>query len=89
LSAGTFTSIDFPGASITFLTGINSEGQAVGFYATPTTPLHHPLSFLMSHGVFTTIDFPGAAGTEFNGINPAGDIVGVHFDSINAMHGFV
>jgi hypothetical protein len=43
LSAGTFTSIDFPGASITFLTGINSEGQAVGFYATPTTPLRHLL----------------------------------------------
>ena len=68
----TFTTIDVPGASITGLSGINTAGQAVGFFF--DGKLH---GFLRdTNGNFTTIDVPGALSTIANGINDAGQIVG-------------
>jgi len=63
----TFTTIDEPGASNTYLYGINDAGQIVG-NATNSTG-----GFLYSNGSFIQLPFP--AGDAF-GINNSGQIVG-------------
>lgn len=73
LSDGQFTSIDFPGASLTLAWKINSRGDITGTYIDASGIIH---GFLWSAGAFSSMDFPGAAGTEAFGINDQGDIVG-------------
>lgn len=74
LSDGQFTSIDFPGASLTLAWKINSRGDITGTYIDASGIIH---GFLWSAGAFSSvIDFPGAVGTEAFGINDQGDIVG-------------
>ena len=80
----TFTTIDFPGATITDAIGINPRGDIVGFYTLSGTT--H--GFLLSGGQFTSIDFPGATATNALGINPRGDIVGQYI-SAGVSHGFL
>jgi hypothetical protein len=83
--ASTFTTIDVPGASQTYLEAINSSGQIVGAYVSGNTH-----GFLLSGGVFTTIDFPGANVTSCQGINDSGDIVGVYIlPGGHVAHGFL
>jgi probable HAF family extracellular repeat protein len=75
----TFTQIDFPGAFVTAVSGINDRGQFTGAYIDAGGTQH---GFLLDDGVFTTIDFPGSA--DFNiarGINDRGQIVGTFFDA--------
>ena len=83
---GTFTTIDFPGATFTFAGAINPKGDIVGEY-NDTAGVGH--AFLLSNGVFTSFDFPGAIFTDASGINPGGIIVGVYFDSAGVEHGFI
>jgi probable HAF family extracellular repeat protein len=83
---GTFTTIDFPGATFTFAGGNNPEGEVVGAY-TDTTNVTH--AFLLSNGVFTSFDPPGAVFSDAAGINPGGVAVGVYLDSAFVEHGFV
>ena len=67
----TFITVDFPNAGppyITEATGINSQGDVVGIYATggyPNTQFH---SFLLKDGVYTSLlDLPGLAfGDQFS-----------------------
>jgi uncharacterized membrane protein len=80
----TFTSIDFPGASLTVAYDINEDGNIVGHYRN-STGFH---GYLLSEGQFTTIDFPGALQTRAYGINSKGNIVGLYLDSIG-YHGFL
>jgi len=70
-----FTTIDFPGAFSTYLTGINNSGDIVGYY---TDANNTGSGFLYAGGAFTAIDFPGASETEAYGINNSGDIVGFY-----------
>jgi PEP-CTERM motif len=79
----TFTSIDLPGATITFATGINNGGQIVGSYFDAT---YH--GFLDSGGRFTSINVPGATDTYLTGINNGGQIVG-YYDDATGFHGFL
>jgi hypothetical protein len=74
LSDRAFTTIDFPGAVSTELTGISPQGDIVGRYVTAGAG-HR---FLLSGSTFTTIDFPGATSSNALSINPRGDIVGVY-----------
>src|SRR4051794_21794055 len=55
-SGGSFTTIEVPGAYLTYANGINDVGQIVGGFA-DSTGFH---GFLDSGGSFTTIDLPGA-----------------------------
>ena len=73
-NGGTFSNVDFPGASETQAIGVNDAGQIVGDYFDAASVEH---GFVSSGGTFTAIDFPGAIGTSAAGINAAGDIVGV------------
>jgi probable HAF family extracellular repeat protein len=73
LAQGTYTQIDFPGASMTEATGINTAGEITGLYE-DSTGGH---GFLLSGGVYTTIDYPGAQDSYLYGINDNGQIVGL------------
>jgi len=87
-TAGTFTTINVPGALGTNAFGINAAGQIVGqFNVSPGTH-----GFLDTAGTFTTIDVPGAfpGSTSAQGINDAGQIVGGFSDSTGGNgHGFL
>ena len=70
--ADTFTTIDFPGASLAIAVGVNPHGDIVGQYI--SAGVSH--GFLLSGDEFTSIDYPGASFTLAEGINSEGDIVG-------------
>lgn len=80
----TFTSIDPPGSTFTFLFGINPQGDTVGGYT--ASGVTHGL--LLHQGAFTTIDFPGSTATTATAINPRGDIVGFYVAG-GVTHGFL
>jgi hypothetical protein len=83
--AGSFSTIDIPGAEETWAMGINNSGDIVGFYVDSASNYH---GFLNVGGSFTTIDVPGALWTEVYGINDSGDIVGTYRTS-TGNHGFL
>ncbi len=74
-----FTTIDFPGASITQAYGINAAGDIVGTYrnAAPRDENH---GFVLRAGVLTAIDYPGSdtKSTIATAIDSVGDIVGTY-----------
>src|SRR5947207_13881887 len=57
-TAGTYVTLDVPGATFTDALGINSSGQIVGVFVDSNFKGH---SFLFSNGTFTTIDNPNPA----------------------------
>ncbi len=72
----TYTTIDFPGATVSGAAGINNPGQIVGGYTLADGTRH---GFLYSGGIFSTIDDPLATtGSEALGINDSGEIVGAY-----------
>src|SRR5262245_49198679 len=71
----TFITVDFPGAVLTNVQGINDGGDIVGFYNDVAGRTH---GFARSGGVFRSIDFPGSISTQARGINLSGDIVGTY-----------
>jgi uncharacterized membrane protein len=86
----TFTTIDFPGAVLTFATDINNGGQIVGRYL-DTAGITR--GYLLSRGTFTSLTFPGAVFTDTIGINRSGDIVGFYSltstTGVKDVHGFL
>jgi uncharacterized membrane protein len=86
----TFTTIDFPGGSVTLAAGINNAGDITGRY-TDTSGIVH--GFLFSGGTFTSVTFPDALWTRAIGINRIGDIVGDYSLTSNSgsknVHGFL
>ncbi len=86
-SAGTFTTVDAPGATITYVYRINDGGQIVGVFQDSASDLHGYLR--TSGGAFTTFDAPGATETHADGINSAGQIVGLFEDAGGKGHGYV
>jgi hypothetical protein len=77
---GSFTFIDAPGATATFVEGgINNSGDIVGDFD-DVTGTH---GFLLSGGIFTIIDVPGAKASFAIGINDFDEIVGA-FDPSGA-----
>lgn len=81
----TFTSIVYPGATMTHAWGINNAGDIVGNYFDAGGLSH---GFLLSGGKFTAIDFPGAKHTWAQGINSRGGISGYYSDGAK-NHGFL
>jgi len=86
LDHGRYTTIDYPGAALTFGLGANPEGDMVGEYFDSAFAAH---SFLLSDGAFTSFDYPGATFSGATGINPGGIIVGIYFDSANVEHAYI
>lgn len=83
--ADTYTSIDFPGAILTDVSGINASGEIVGSYNDASNVVH---GFRFEHGMFVMIDYPGALSTAPVSINSRGDVAGFFLDSANQWHGF-
>jgi hypothetical protein len=85
--AQTYTTVDFPGATTTFLVGgPNPQGTSVGQEI--TAGVSHGFS-LTAAGVFTEVDPPGSTFTVANFISPEGMIVGQFLDASQATHAFV
>jgi hypothetical protein len=103
LHAGTFSTIDYPGASYTEAWKINDSGQVAGRYIGADGNYH---VYLLSNGKFTSFDYPGALQTspqgysDVGGLNNLGDITsdyasGAPFkyllrpDAAGNVHGFI
>jgi len=82
----TFTSNNFPGATLTFDGGLNPEGDIVGLYTDASNVTH---SFLLRHGVYTGFDPPGATYSDAAAIDARGIIVGFYVDSAGVAHGYI
>jgi probable HAF family extracellular repeat protein len=65
-SDGSYTTLNFPGAFDTELTGISNWDQIVGHYSNYGGPGG---ALLYYGGSFTAINVPGASSTSFNGIS--------------------
>ncbi|HEY3837906.1 MAG TPA: hypothetical protein VGL72_15095, partial [Bryobacteraceae bacterium] len=88
LNGGHFTAVNYPGAAITLVNGINPRGDVVGeFGATATSP--HRGFHLGVDGVYTAFDFPGAVTTQLAGVNAQGEISGVYILADGVRHSFV
>lgn len=81
----TYTSLDVPGSSATWATGISPGGRIVGGYMGADGREH---GYVYDHGTYTTVDVPGSLvglpddvtlEGEVNGINPGGDMVGDYY----------
>jgi probable HAF family extracellular repeat protein len=88
-----FVQIDDPGATSTYLYGVNNEDQLVGaFYGTdtnyPNTPTSHGLFY--NNGTWVFMDAPGAVnGTFARSINNEQEVVGYYVDGNGITHGFL
>jgi probable HAF family extracellular repeat protein len=84
---GDFTTIEFPGAPVTEIRGINKRGQMVGDYGEAAGPRD---AFVLDDGTFTPIEVPGsaAAAVAFE-INSRGQIVGFYDDAEGIRHGWL
>jgi hypothetical protein len=106
LVGGRYVTVDAPGSLIglpgvlpTYLKGINSAGDIVGFYFAPpgssadcTVAGSPPCQkgFLLHRGTFSTVLFPGHDGSIPQRITPTGDIYGCYHDRdyMGSMFGF-
>jgi uncharacterized membrane protein len=85
----TFTSVDYPGAAITRLVGLNDHFEIVGHYIMPGGVRH---AMLFSKGQFIPLDPDGILGTHTsvaNQVNNRGDITGWYADALGQHHGYV
>ncbi|SRR6266568_3545980 len=74
LVGSTLTTIDYPGAANTVLTGINQWGTMVGYYIDSSG--HYKGFKRWSNGSFQPVQFPNATDTMPMDINDSGIIVG-------------
>jgi uncharacterized membrane protein len=95
LNGGKYTTVDFPGAAGTVLSGLNPSGKMSGFSCsdpacgtTGNATTNH--SFVVSKkGVFTSFDPPGAVSSAASAVNPSGAVVGTYADSGGVDHGYL
>ena len=80
-----FTALNPPGASSAIATGINKNGNVVGFLTNGTSTV----GFLLQNNTYTEFDFPNSTNTQPFGINSTNNIVGFYVDGSGAMHGFL
>ncbi len=91
LSGRNYTTVDYPGAAGTQLTGMNPSGALSGFscdVASCATPPFHGFT-RSKKGVFTIVNPPGAVSTEPATVSPSGVVVGGYTDGAGVGHGFV
>jgi uncharacterized membrane protein len=83
-----FSSLDFPGASLTTARGINNRGDIVGAYR--IVPPRH--AYLRRGGQFMPLAPNSVLGTDLSEArktNNLGDVVGSYVDSNGNSHGFL
>jgi hypothetical protein len=83
----TINVFDYPGASGTAPSFVNSSGTMVGYYYVGSGPLQ---AFqLDSKGNFTNLNIEGATTTVAMSINDNGFVTGYYVDSTGNYHGFI
>ena len=85
LSDGVFSTIDYPGSTMTHAYGINARGDIVGEYRDSANVWH---GFVLACGDFTPINFPGAATTSAWGMNYKFHITGTYKDTAGRTNAF-
>ena len=68
-----YTSIDYPGATLTYVFGLNDAGYLSGTYRDGFGLLK---GFLYFNGTYTAVTYPNASETYIGGINDANALVG-------------
>ena len=86
VSHGEYRSIDCPGGTFTFLSGVDPEGNMVGGFGTPDGHYH---GALIKNNNCIRVDYPGSTDTYVNGSNPQGDVVGRYIDTGGLSHGYL
>jgi uncharacterized membrane protein len=84
-----FTSIDYPGGTVTTTRGINNHGEIVGGYRVVPQPPH---ALLIKGGQFVPIDPASVLGMHFSQAfknNDRGDVVGQYVGNDGFTHGFL
>jgi probable HAF family extracellular repeat protein len=82
-----YTQIDYPGATSTWVSGINNAGAVAGSYQLEVGGASH--GWVWSGGIFSTVDCAGASSTEVTGINNVGSVVGITVNASGVATGFV
>jgi hypothetical protein len=83
----TYVKISVDLVTTTVPTGINAEGEIVGFYWSSGGPSH---GFIRDpRGTITPFDVPGSSSTYTFGINRSGAIAGYYIDLSGALHAYV
>lgn len=85
LQGSHFKAVDHPGATNTFLNGINKSGDMVGNFVSPSLNA----AFEFAGGQFHLLQFPGALNTSARGINDRGVIVGEYDLDGVIQYGFI
>lgn len=85
-NTGKFSNIVPPGGSNATATGINDNGDVVGFLTASNGSI---VGFLKKGSSYTEFDFPNSTVTNPFGVNQTDQIVGSYVDSANQMHGFI
>jgi hypothetical protein len=86
LARGVLQTIDCPGSTFTFLSGLDPQGQMVGGYGTADGNGHGALVIGKN---CIGVDVPGGTNTYANGLDPQGDIVGRYTGTDGIVHGFL
>ena len=86
-AAGTLESeVNFPGAGMTFASGVNDDAEIVGYYgATAAGPFR---GFTYVGAEYKSIEVPGATDTRCNGLSDPEELVGRYTDAAGKVHGF-
>jgi probable HAF family extracellular repeat protein len=91
-NGGTYTTLDHPNASVingTRATGINDNGQVVGFFWSSDDYPYNTHGFVYNDSTYKTLDAPNATSTTAQDINDSGQVVGLYVDAGGNTHGFI
>src|SRR3569833_638256 len=85
--AKSVTTINIPGAELSYAFGVNNKGEVVGYWYDDQFNTH---GYLYSGGKITNIDLPHTFGIATTGINDQGIIVGTFAnEALTVIHGFL
>lgn len=88
LEGSTFTQVDYPGAALTRLYGIDAGGEAIGTYAVP--PPGVPRAFLRDkNGNLSALDIPGSVQSQGLAISSDGKSAGDYRTAAGRILGFI
>ncbi len=81
-----YQSLNIPGATRSYIVGINASGYMVGAYTDAAFRYH---GFTFDGTSVVTVDAPNSTDTELDDINDIGSIVGSYYDLSGKQHGFL
>jgi hypothetical protein len=84
---GTYSDVDFPGATTTYIYGVNDLDLVVGYYTDSTG--NHGWVGNPAKKQYLTVDYPGSTASVVRGITNTGRLAGWYTDTNNVTHGFL